>query len=103
MRKPRELVGREWVLESDGRRRRRFRGRGVKGPPPASTSDLGDVRLAIRELEGAHADLVAAYALPPSVQRRAAVKAAIGRVALAGRFCDSVVLRRGGRCGDVEP
>lgn len=82
---------------------RRFRGRGKRGRTPgwqAFDDDL-DIRLALGELVTARQQLRAAHAVADRTQRRAAVTAAIGKIALAVRLLDSVVERRAGVCSDV--
>lgn len=79
----------------------RFRGSGKRGVRPSSEIDGLDLRQAIRELERGTTELLDAHGMMPGRERRAAIHAALARIALATRFADQVVERRGGICGDA--
>jgi len=88
------------MRESDGGTRQRYRGRGKRGKPSRAQDASLDLRLATVELEGARQQLAAAYALPKvdkngQVQRREAIKTAIGKLLLVGRLLDDVCMRAG--------
>jgi len=80
----------------------RYTGRGKRGGPSHEEADDGDLADAIRELCAARAMLGEAYRMTGGRARREAIAAAVAKAALAGRFVDDLVLRRGGRCPDVE-
>jgi hypothetical protein len=82
---------------------KRFRGRGERGAPSCADLDGQDLALAIKELETGRTMLVAALGLPSKSRgRRAGIDEALGKIALATRWADEVVERRGGRPGDCE-
>lgn len=78
-----------------GRRRVRYVGRGARGAPSPAARDLLDVRVALHEL--AHAqemlirlDVNAELSQQESIALHDAIR---GKIALAGRAVDAVVLR----------
>jgi hypothetical protein len=75
--------------------RTRLRG-GKKGAPSLLAQDLFDVRAAFREIESALAMLEAVNAGDGAsdIDRRERHREARGKIALAGRFVDEVVIRR---------
>jgi hypothetical protein len=94
-----ERAPQTWRPDSDGWHR--FRGQPRRGVPPAAEIDAVDLNHAITELVGGRAALLEAHRIGPAKERRAAIRAALGKLALASRFCDAVVERRGGTPGDV--
>lgn len=66
----------------------------MKPAPSPAAADAVDLRFAARELEEARAALAAAHELVEPRARREAVKAAIGKLALASRAIDEVISRR---------
>ena len=94
-----------WTTEYDGRRRRRYRGRGRKGQLTSAEHDDADLALAQRELAEARELLRVAYLQPKvdrygAIVRSEAIATALGRAALAARLVDDVCMRRERPCGD---
>ena len=80
--------------EGDGRRRVRYHGSGHRAPPTRFTRDTSDMRAAITELQAALELMESAEHGDFSREdRREMVRTARGKVELAGRFVDLVVLR----------
>lgn len=77
------------ACEDDGR----TRGRGKRGQPSRAAESELDVRLAIDELEQAHALYLAAECSTFPSERADTLKAAREKVELAMRFCSSVTKR----------
>lgn len=83
----------------------RFRGRGRRGRQSRSVTDDHDLKIAVGELAEGRLMLKRAHEAyegrPPTRDEQQAVKVALGRLALASRQIDEVVIRRGGIAGDV--
>lgn len=71
----------------------RYRGRERRGQPSRAAESELDVRLAIKELEVAHALYVLAEDVADRAEREAAMRAAKEKVDLASRFLASVTRR----------
>lgn len=78
----------------------RYRGRGRRGRQAPAVDDDLDLRLAIAELTEARVQLAAAYRIEQPREQRPAVRAALAKIALAGRLLDDLVLRRAGEACD---
>lgn len=84
----------------------RYRGgRPGKGQPPAALNDDQDLAAALDELAAGREALAAAHQVPRQHRRdrREAFAGALAKLALASRFLDEVLLRRGGTPGDLAP
>lgn len=84
------------MREADGKVRRRYHGKAQRGAPIAPVADGFELTIALDTLKRARDLLAKAATLPPGIERREAHKEAIAQVALAGRACDELVIRRGG-------
>lgn len=83
----------------------RYRGSGRRGPPGAAKAADEALAMALDELAGAREELRQAYATPPDERqaRREALASALSKVALAGRFCDQLLIAHGRTPPDCEP
>lgn len=98
-------VDSRWRTGHDGRTR--FHGQHRRGALESHVLDDADLAQAVSTLAQARADLLAAHELPVvdrqgRIVRREAINDAVSRIALATRFADAVVIRRGGVCGDCD-
>jgi hypothetical protein len=91
-----------WKIEP-GNGAARYTGRGKRGGRHPAMDDDRDLAVALNEMAAGRALLADAYQIPTGVRRRAAIAEAVAKIALGTRFADDVVMRRGGRCLDVEP
>jgi hypothetical protein len=82
-----------YIRERDGNVRARYVGQPRRGSPSRLTTDDGDLRLAIRELESAHEMLAAAARETDPRERREQHRTALGKVLLAHRFVEEILSR----------
>lgn len=92
-----------WKIEANdsGGRAARYTGCGRRGGQSAAARDDRDLAVALDEITAGREQLAAAHALSGWAARRAAVAAALAKIALGVRFCDDLILRHGGQCPDM--